>query len=218
MPVHQDGSWPASSPVIGCRSVSSLLRGLLSAPLGRDIFSLDFTGTSDDRWRIGQVAARSNRAYRTVVDRAPSNDLALSGLARTEARLGQWDSAIAHSEQSVRLNPRNSFAFAALGNLYVLVRHYDRSAKACAQAVALNPSSVLAVFCAIQVLLARGDMAGARAAVRATSPAVGSTFLYEYSLVMGSTPGSWILGNATRCWDCQRAPTTGGARPTLWSG
>ena len=134
--------------------------------------------------------------YRTALNHAPNQYTILTGLARTEMRLGMWDSAVVHSQLAVQLNPQNSFANAALGNVEILVRHYDDAARACTKATALNPSNILAVFCAIQVPIAHGDLPVARAMIRAASPPIDSTFLYVFLGSYGAY--TWVLDSTQR--------------------
>lgn len=145
---------------------------------------------------VAHDTRRAYADYRAALDRAPNEEFALTGLARTEMRLGVWDSAVAHSQLAAKLDPRWVFAQAALGNVDLLVRHYDAAQRACRQATTLNPANILAVFCAIQVPLARGDLVGARAAIRAASPVVDPTTLYVFLASYGAY--TWVLDSAQR--------------------
>ena len=112
-------------------------------------------------------------------------------MARAETRLGMWDSAIVHSERAVQLNPRSVSISNALGNVYMLVRRYADAGRACNRAAQLTPNNTLTVFCLARVPLAQGDLAGARAIVRAASPGIDSTVLYVFLASYGAY--TWVL-------------------------
>jgi TolB-like protein len=129
--------------------------------------------------------------YREVVEKSPSSSRAIRAMAELEVRLGHWDSALVHLERSAQLSPRDASAFNELGNTYLLVRRYGDARRATAQAYQLNPTNILTTFSLIQIPLAQGDMAGARAAVRAASPGIDSLTLYAFLAQYGSY--TWVL-------------------------
>jgi serine/threonine-protein kinase len=134
--------------------------------------------------------------FATALARTPNDPNLLSDIARVEMRLGKWDSVIVHSERTVVMNPRNAYLFAALGNAYLLVHRFDDADRACKHSQALQATNILGAFCAIQVPLARGDLAGARAAVRATSPTIDSTTMDVFLASYGGY--TWVLDSGQR--------------------
>ena len=134
--------------------------------------------------------------YRTALNHAPNEYTILTGLARTEMRLGMWDSAVVHSQLAVQLNPQNSFANAALGNVELLVRHYNEPIPCLHQGQGAESVEHPRGVCAIQVPIAHGDLPAARAMIRAASPAIDSTFLYVFLSSYGAY--TWVLDSAQR--------------------
>jgi serine/threonine-protein kinase len=139
---------------------------------------------------------RAYTKYRAALDRSPNDGFLIEGLARTEMRLGMWDSAIVHSERNTQINPRSFFNYVALGNAYLLVRRYDDADRACAHGNQLNPNNMFGTFCIVQVPLARGDLAAARARVRAASPGIDSMALYTFLAQYGAY--TWVLDTTQR--------------------
>jgi len=129
--------------------------------------------------------------YREVVERAPSSGGSFRSLAALELRLGHWDSALVHFEHSTQINPRDPYGFNELGNAYLLVRRYSDARRATVQAYQLGANNILTVFSLIQIPLAQGDMAAARAAVRAASPGIDSLTLYTFLAQYGAY--TWVL-------------------------
>jgi TolB-like protein len=141
-------------------------------------------------------AAKAYALYATALARTPNDPNLLSDIARVEMRLGKWDSVIVHSERTVVMNPRNAYLFAALGNAYLLVHRFDDAGRACRHSQLLQPTNILGAFCAIQVPLARGNLAATRAAVRAVSPAIDSITMYVFLASYGGY--TWALDSAQR--------------------
>jgi eukaryotic-like serine/threonine-protein kinase len=139
---------------------------------------------------------RAYAGYREVVEKAPSAGSSFRALATLEMRLGHWDSALVHLEHSIQLSPRDQFGFNELGNAYLLVRRYSDARRVCAQADQLNANDILTVFCLIQIPLAQGDMAAARATVRAASPGIDSLTLYTFLAQYGGY--TWVLDTNQR--------------------
>jgi serine/threonine protein kinase/tetratricopeptide (TPR) repeat protein len=136
------------------------------------------------------------KGYRTALDKAPGEAINYQDLAGIEIRLGHWDSARVHYERATRLNPRSAYAFNELGNFYLLTRRYDDAQRACAHAGEINPSSILTAFCLIQVPIAKGDLAGARAAIRAASPAIDSMAVLAFLASYGAY--TWVFDSGQR--------------------
>ncbi len=132
--------------------------------------------------------------FQAGLARAPNDGFLLGGLASAEQRLGMWDSTVAHSERSVLLNPRSPGLQNFLGNTYLLVRRFNDAHSACERANELVPNNTFTVFCLIQIPLAQGDLAGARAIIRAASPGIDSTTMYSFLASYGAYV--WVLDTA----------------------
>ena len=86
--------------------------------------------------------------------------------AVTLVLLNQVDEAVAHYERSVELSPNESQRIVELAMLLLERRHpgdLDRAGQLCGRAQSLAPMSPPVISCQAEVLLARGDVQGARA-------------------------------------------------------
>jgi tetratricopeptide (TPR) repeat protein len=109
----------------------------------------------------------------------------------SEDRFGSQDAAVAHLEQAARLDPRDGQALDALGFLETSRHHYDTARAALDKAVALRPDNLNYVTDRATVALGQGDLAGARAILRA-APATGDpASLVAYVATFGDL--GWVL-------------------------
>ena len=83
-----------------------------------------------------------------------------------ERRLGRWDDAVTHLRRAIELDPRNSQMVYSLGETYTLMRRFAEAERTLARARELAPESQQAHTQTIVLHLAKGDTAGARAALR----------------------------------------------------
>lgn len=145
----------------------------------------------------GKVLPDNRRALAedsTALALAPGNADLLGALALDEYSLGRWDAARAHLEQATRLDPRAVSVAQGLGLVLLYTRHYPEARQATDRALALAPTNLAALELRAMVALAQGDLAGARAVLRATPPAIDPTalvaFLATYQDLM------WVLDDA----------------------
>ena len=115
-------------------------------------------------------------------------------MAFAEAGLGRWDAARAHSEQAARLDPRSAITAAQLGWVFLFTRYYPEARQAYDRALTLAPANVDLLEGRLMVALAQGDLAGARAVLRAApkeiDPTAIAAFLANYVDLM------WVLDDA----------------------
>ena len=89
-----------------------------------------------------------------------------------ERRLGRWDDAVAHLARAAQLDPRNSQLALNIGETYTLMRRFPEAQRALERALALAPGSSPVHTQKVAALLAMGDTAGARVAIRNAASAV----------------------------------------------
>jgi len=95
------------------------------------------------------------------------NALLLSQLARTEEALGEWDSAAAHATQATIIDPRQAATFRRLTEIDLWRRRPADAIVAGDRALAISPESNSSREWRMMASLQRGDLAGARALLRA---------------------------------------------------
>jgi len=104
--------------------------------------------------------------------RAPHDPRFLGNVAEGELSLGRWDAALAHQRQAFRLDPRSDHAASDLGRTQLRLRHYPEARAALDQALAIAPGKLRDLQNRAMIQLAQGDLAGARAVLRAAPPTV----------------------------------------------
>ncbi len=125
---------------------------------------------------------------------APNNAVLLGRMARTETFLGRWDAAVGHYELAERLNPQGANVAWDLAFIELYRRRYPAAEAAIRRALALEPSNFRNVEVRAMIALAQGDLAGARAVIRAV-PAPVDTAAFVAFLATYDDLG-WILDSA----------------------
>ncbi len=137
---------------------------------------------------------RARAAYSAGLNLAPNNVDLLVAAAAAERTLGHWESAVSRFQRAEVLDPRSARAARLLGNTLLYLRRYGPADSALDRALALAPANLSTLHLKVEVALARGDLAGARAAVRAalvaTEPAAALVFLATYDDLC------WVLDDA----------------------
>jgi len=95
------------------------------------------------------------------------NALLLAALARTEEGLGEWDSAAAHATQATIIDPRQAATFRRLTEIDLWRRRPADAIVAGDRALAISPESNNSREWRMMASLQLGDLAGARALLRA---------------------------------------------------
>ncbi len=99
----------------------------------------------------------------------PNHAGLLAAAALSEQSLGRWENAVAYLERAEVLDPRSPQVAARISRSYLWLRRQDEAAAAADRGVALEPGSVPIAQGKLMALLGKGDLAGARAALRAIS-------------------------------------------------
>jgi tetratricopeptide (TPR) repeat protein len=127
------------------------------------------------------------------LDLSPAQAEPLQDLADIESRLGRWDSAIEYQKKAERLDPRSSFG---IGWFYYLQHRYDVALTAIERSLSLTPTNLYLLGLKGQILVAMGDLAGARAAENAVPEGVDVT---DFLVFFGSWPGEiWLQSEEHR--------------------
>jgi len=129
----------------------------------------------------------------TALELAPGSARALALVGYIETGLGRWEAARAHLEQAVRLDPLDVRVVRFLASTLLLTRHYPEARQACDRGLALAPTNLSLLQCKAMVSLGQGDLAGARAGLRAAPKEV-DTALVAYMATYNDL--MWVLDDA----------------------
>jgi serine/threonine-protein kinase len=124
--------------------------------------------------------ARALEQYALAQRIAPNNAEALSGAALSELSLGRWKDALEHYTRAMALDPRAGRTAYRMARTLLWLRRYPEAEAAAQRALNLTPTSMAAIENFAMIYLARGDLAGARAALRRTGREVEATALVSY--------------------------------------
>jgi serine/threonine-protein kinase len=124
---------------------------------------------------------------------ASGNAELLGQAATAETFLGRWEAARGHLEQAARLDPRSSFTAQLLGRVLLYTRRYPEAERALDRALQLMPANLLIRYTRVLVALARGDLAGAQAVLRAAPKEVNPTALVQF---MATKDLMWMMDDA----------------------
>ena len=122
---------------------------------------------------------------------APRDVAVLRRSAYIEASLGRWEDALHHLEQAREMDPRSSLVAAGLTATLLSLRHYPEAQAEADRALALDRKDLDALGMRIDVSLAQGDLAGARAVLRAASKEIDPV-----TAVASGDPPPWVLAEA----------------------
>jgi tetratricopeptide (TPR) repeat protein len=157
-----------------------------------------------------QALAQYAEAHRL----APSNAEALTSVALAEVSLGRWDSAIEHLRQAERLDPRFALTAWQLGISLVTLRRYAEATQAFDHGLAFAPANLDIREGRAMVSLARGDLAGARAVLRAAPKEVDPSALVAY--VGTYYDLIWMLDDAQEALLLRLTPSAFGGDRGQW--
>ena len=115
---------------------------------------------------------QSLAAYEAGLKLAPTEVDLLVGAALTEQGLGRWEAALQHLTQAAALDPRSANTARRTGGTLLWLRRYAEARLALDRGLVLAPTNLSTIEMKAQVALAQGDLAGARAVVRAALPTV----------------------------------------------
>jgi TolB-like protein/tetratricopeptide (TPR) repeat protein len=126
------------------------------------------------------VARENNRALEQCekgLRLAPGDASALRATALVEQALGRWDASVEHLKQAQRLDPRSANILRVIGDALVRLRRYPEARESFDRALALAPSNAIVIQWKAMSYLGEGDLAGARAALKAAPREVEPTVL-----------------------------------------
>ncbi len=129
---------------------------------------------------IDPDAAVAEGHIKQALEAAPNDPVLLSAAASIERILGRWDEALAHLEKARRLDPRSIGIANSLSTTLLWMRRYPEALTAIDAALVLSPGELSLSQDKAMILVAQGNLAGARRAVRDVSTAVTLTDLVVF--------------------------------------
>ncbi|MCM3877464.1 MAG: hypothetical protein NEA02_13745, partial [Thermoanaerobaculia bacterium] len=119
-----------------------------------------------------------------------------TSLALTRQHLGQWEAALGDLEEAQRLDPRSVTTLHGLGFTALRLHRTSEARKAFDRGLALAPTNLALMHRKAMTYLLEGDLAGARAVLKAAPKEVESTALVAY--VASFADLVWVLDEAQR--------------------
>jgi serine/threonine protein kinase/tetratricopeptide (TPR) repeat protein len=129
------------------------------------------------------VVVDSDRAlaiYAQGQRRAPGNAALLTSIAGAESSLGRWEAAVDHFRQAERLDPRSVNNPTVLGLVLLSLRRYPEARETLDRGQALAPANLDLIELKAMTFLGEGDLAQARAVLKAAPKEVEPTALVAF--------------------------------------
>jgi tetratricopeptide (TPR) repeat protein len=164
--------------------------------------------------RVRKEDAHALEQYSRARQLAPRDPLLLTEAAASELSLGRAQDALVHTRQAEALDPRSvaTANYTMLALLYL--RRHREALAASERALALAPDNLYVLHRAVRVHLARGDLAGARAVLRAVPRQVDPTVLVAY--VATNYDLYWVLDEVQQQLLLRLSPEPFGGNRADW--
>jgi tetratricopeptide (TPR) repeat protein len=139
---------------------------------------------------------RAVAAYQRGLGLAPDNVDLLGALSMAETSLGRWDGAAARLARAASLDPRSTNVARRQAAVNLFLRQYPPADSAADRGVALAPTSPAMVSLKVLIAVGRGDLDGARAAIREAANRIDP--LTVYSFIANYQDMYWVLDEPER--------------------
>jgi TolB-like protein/Tfp pilus assembly protein PilF/predicted Ser/Thr protein kinase len=136
---------------------------------------------------------------------APDNADLLTAAALSEQSLGRWDAAVKHLERAATVDPRSAVTARRLAQSLLRLKRYPEAEAAADRGLAVAPDNLDLIENKAMAYLARGDLAGARAAIKAAPAEVEPTALVSFLANYWDLP--WVLDDAQQQLLLRLGPT-----------
>jgi eukaryotic-like serine/threonine-protein kinase len=123
---------------------------------------------------------RAVDALESGLKAAPNDVQLLGNAALIGAKLGHWDAALQRFVRARALDPRSAVAARRLANTYLSLRRYREAEATSDSALALAPTNLSIIEDRAMISLAQGDLAGARAVIRAAPASIDQAALLVF--------------------------------------
>jgi serine/threonine-protein kinase len=126
---------------------------------------------------VGGDQERARAAYEAGLRLAPNDANLLGASALGEIITGKWEEALGHFSRAQSLDPRSFAVVRRLAYTLLRLRRFPEALAASDRAMALSPDNAGAFQNKAMVLLAQGDLEGARRLIREAPPTIDPTDL-----------------------------------------
>src|SRR5262249_5529951 len=110
---------------------------------------------------------RGLAAFEAGLELAPTNVDLLGGAALAEQALGRWEASLQHLRRAAELDPRSALSAQRTASTLLVLRRFPEARVEAERGLALAPTNISMTFLRALVAIGQGDLAGARAVVRA---------------------------------------------------
>jgi TolB-like protein/Flp pilus assembly protein TadD len=145
---------------------------------------------------VGNDCKRALELFAQGLRIAPASSDLLRTTARVEQSLGRWEEAAEHFKRAERLDPHLTQIKKLLGSTLNYLRRYPEARRVLDRGLALAPTDLDLIEFKAMTFLAQGDLAGARAVLKATPVEVQSAALAAYMANYGDLV--WLLDEEQR--------------------
>ena len=139
---------------------------------------------------------RALEQYEKGLRLAPGDASLLRGTAFAEEYLGRWDAAVEHFRQAERLDPRSVETLRQFGDALLRLRRYPEARETLDRGLALAPANLSLTERKAITYLGAGDLAGARAVLKAAPKEVEPTALVAFLAIYNDLV--WVLDEEQR--------------------
>jgi DNA-binding SARP family transcriptional activator/TolB-like protein len=147
---------------------------------------------------------RAMAEYERGLRLAPDDVELLSAAATAGGKLQRWDEVAPRLVRALRLDPRSATVARRVATVHLFLRQYAAADSAVDRAIAIAPTNPQMVLVKVMVALARGDLPGARAVVRAAAGRIDATTLFAFLATYQDL--YWVLDDAQQQWVLQLPP------------
>ena len=145
---------------------------------------------------VAQAPARALPEMERARRLSPGSADYATSLGNTRQLLGQWEASLVDLEEAQRLDPRSVNSLRRLGLATLRLRRHSESRKAYDRGLAVAPTNLALLNQKAMTYLAEGDLAGARAVLKAAPKEVEPTSLVAF--VANFADLAWVLDEAQR--------------------
>ncbi len=154
---------------------------------------------------VGNDGKRALEMFAQGMSIAPAGSDLLRTTARVEQSLGRWEEAAEHFKRAERLDPHLTQIKKLLGSTLNYLRRYPEARQVLDRGLALAPADLDLIEFKAMTFLAQGDLAGARAVLKAAPKEVTPDALVAYMANYGDLV--WLLDEEQRDLLLRLAPS-----------
>jgi TolB-like protein/Flp pilus assembly protein TadD len=163
---------------------------------------------------VARDFVRSTNAYQEALKLAPADAELLTSLALPEGSLGRWELALDHLKRARELDPLSVGTANQYAYHLVRLQRFPEALVAADQALAMAPDNLSNIGLRVGVSLMQGDLAGARAVLRAVPNTVQPT---ELVVELAIYDNYWVLEDAQQRLLLRLPPSAFGGERAVWA-